>query len=330
MLYLCVAAQLAAQPVMRAHFLPVGQAHSTLLEFSCGAALIDAGAQDAKAAARLLAYLDRFFERRTDLNKTLDLVLITHNHIDHTQALREVAERFTVRVYVDNGQLTGTGTADPKWIRANAAAKNIQVREVAFSQIEALPDIDPINCADADPKIRALWGRVEPRPAGWSKKDKNNHSIVTRIDFGEASFLFTGDLEEKGLEKMLAHYAREVLDADVYQVGHHGSHNATTQALLDAVTPELAVIPVGSWDSGKDSGGRFNTFSYGHPRKVTLDLLTGAIAGDRPAPVTVMAAAGSRMFVPYVVTKAIYATAWDGVVKVEATVGGQFTVTLEQ
>jgi beta-lactamase superfamily II metal-dependent hydrolase len=85
--------RVAAQPVMRAHFLPVGQAHSTLLEFSCGATLIDAGAQDAESVARLLSYLDQSFERRTDLNKTSDLIVITHNHSDHTQALREVAER---------------------------------------------------------------------------------------------------------------------------------------------------------------------------------------------------------------------------------------------
>lgn len=75
------------------------------------------------------------------------------------------------------------------------------------------------------------------------------------------------------------------------------------------MTPKLAVIPVGSRDFGKDSVGRFNTFSYGHPRKVTLDLLTGASAGERPAPVTVMAATGQRAFTPYVVTKAIYAAA---------------------
>src|SRR5687768_15102080 len=82
-----------AQPAMQAHFLPVGQAHATLLEFPCGAALIDAGAQDAESVARLQAYLDQFFDRRTDLNRTLDLILITHNHIDHTRALREIAER---------------------------------------------------------------------------------------------------------------------------------------------------------------------------------------------------------------------------------------------
>src|SRR5688500_1748378 len=93
-LMLCVAPVLGfAQATMQAHFLPVGQAHATLLEFPCGAALIDAGAQDQESVARLLAYLDEFFARRADLSRTLDLILITHNHIDHTQALKEIIAR---------------------------------------------------------------------------------------------------------------------------------------------------------------------------------------------------------------------------------------------
>ena len=37
---------LAAQgPVMKAHFIDVGQANATLFEFKCGVVLIDAGAQ---------------------------------------------------------------------------------------------------------------------------------------------------------------------------------------------------------------------------------------------------------------------------------------------
>lgn len=343
----CLAAALlasaaAAQPVMRAYFLPVGQAHSTLLEFSCGAALIDAGSQDDESTARLLAYLDRFFLLRSDLNKTLDLVLITHNHIDHTHALREIIEHgIAVKSYVDNGQLTGTGTEDPKWVRANAhtGGRNIRVREVTLPEVQAVPshtgltdaDIDPINCPDVDPRIRALWGRVTTKPANWSNdafNNKNNHSIVTRIDFGQASFLFMGDLEKEAISPLLDLYQNgAVLDADVYQVGHHGSDNGTTAPLLAAVTPKIAVIPAGNWDSGTKSKDPFNTYAYGHPRQVTLDLLSNAIPQDRAEVLTIMASTGSRTFAPYLVLKRIYSTAWDGVVKIEATSTGGLTVS---
>jgi competence protein ComEC len=252
----------------------------------------------------------------------------------------------TVKNYVDNGQLSGRGTEDPKWLRANAktAGRNIQVSEVRLHDIAALPQrsgltnaaIDPINCTDADPHIRAQWGRVDRRPANWTKRvfdNKNNHSVVTRIDFGTASFLFLGDLEHEAIASPLAFYgqgsARELLDTDVYQVGHHGSHNGTTLELLQAMTPAIAVIPVGNWDFGKGSRNKFTTDAYGHPRKAVIELLQDNIPATRSEPATVMAAIEARRFRSTLVRKRIYATSWDGVVTVRATTDGTFRVTRE-
>ena len=78
---------LSQDNVMFAHFINVGQANSTLLEFSCGAILINAGASDDDHIANLTDYLHTFFQDRTDLNNTLESIIITHNHIDHTRAL---------------------------------------------------------------------------------------------------------------------------------------------------------------------------------------------------------------------------------------------------
>src|SRR5215470_1821637 len=82
--------------VMVAHYIDVGQANATLLEFSCGAVLIDAGAQDDEHIDNLTNYLGTVFNNRPDLHNTLDLVVITHNHIDQTRALRAVVEQFSV------------------------------------------------------------------------------------------------------------------------------------------------------------------------------------------------------------------------------------------
>src|SRR5262245_59745925 len=78
-----------AGPTMTVHFINVGQALSTLVEFPCGAMLIDAGA-DKPHRNELVTYLTSFFSRRTDLNNTIDLVVITHQHLDHTRSLRSV------------------------------------------------------------------------------------------------------------------------------------------------------------------------------------------------------------------------------------------------
>src|SRR5688572_7150084 len=82
-------------PSMTAHFINIGQGGAVLLEFPCGAMLVDAGAQDDTAKGRLVTYLKKFFSRRTDLHNTLNTVLVTHNHIDHDSALKAVIETFT-------------------------------------------------------------------------------------------------------------------------------------------------------------------------------------------------------------------------------------------
>jgi beta-lactamase superfamily II metal-dependent hydrolase len=56
----------AVEPTMTAHFMDVGQGLSVLLEFPCGAVLIDAGAADAEHADALVDYLSEFFDHRTD------------------------------------------------------------------------------------------------------------------------------------------------------------------------------------------------------------------------------------------------------------------------
>lgn len=333
---------LYAQPAasMTAHFIDVGQAHSTLLEFSCGAMLIDTGTQDDDYEEDLIDYLDDFFDRRTDLNRTLDSVLITHNHLDHTRSLRKVVEEFTVERYFDNGFTTGSGRVAPNWLKAEVGAGNrkILVRDISDVEVEAQggtqgltdSDIDPFACPERDPRICILQGRFDANP-GWPEGDfdnQNNHSLITRIDFGTSSFLFMGDAEEAGIELLVSYYGKlpgGLLDVDVLQVGHHGSQNATTQELLDAVTPRIAVIPVGKWDFGED-GGTFTTFAFGHPRKAAVDLLAQHMTRRRTPSKTVRVAEKAKQFQNQRVTDAIYATGWDGTVRVVAQYSGALSV----
>lgn len=336
---------------MHAHYIDVGQADCTLLEFPCGAILIDVGTQDADHTQRLIKYLDDFFDDHPSLNRTLSAVFITHNHIDHTRALTTLLEQrtspnagdriFVTRVF-DNGLREGTGAAPVRGLASaiEAGGTDVALRSISDSAITDLTtptgltdaEIDPLRCDSCDPVIRILSGGLDADP-GWESgafENHNNHSLVVRIDFGNAKFLFTGDLEEPAIETLVDYYdGTSMLDIDVYQVGHHGSHNGTTQSLLDAMSPNAAVISMGHWNFGRKSDGSarpFTTFAYGHPRKPILDLLQGAIPGRRSAAMTIMAAEGARRFEAYVVRRRVYATGWDGTVKVRATTDGQFEV----
>ena len=75
--------------------------------------------------------------------------------------------------------------------------------------------------------------------------DANGDSKVLRLSCGSVDVLLAGDANADSEAGMLADPS-VVLDADVLKVGHHGSSTSTTDAFLDAVTPQEAVISMGA------------------------------------------------------------------------------------
>lgn len=71
----------------------------------------------------------------------------------------------------------------------------------------------------------------------------NDRSVVIAAKLGGLKWLFTGDLEKEGEQRILGEYPR--LKIDVLKVGHHGSNTSTTTALLDQAKPRVAMISVG-------------------------------------------------------------------------------------
>lgn len=183
---------------------------------------------------QLVQYLEEFFDRRTDLNHTLNVLFVTHPHIDHSRSLKGIFSNFTVERYIDNGSVSSSGRHAAKWIRREIAKGKYttSLHEITDDLVVNLEhyngysdeNVDPLNCmANGDPQIRILAGRLFDDP-GWPNVkfgNQNNHSIVIRVDFGESSFLFTGDLEEHAIGTRVDWYdGTSTLDVDVYQVGH--------------------------------------------------------------------------------------------------------------
>jgi len=187
--------------------------------------------------------------------------------------------------------------------------------------------IDPISCADGDPDIRALWGGVGRRDVDWESAaldNANNSSVVVRFRLGKASFLVTGDLEKDGIAELVKKFgASGELRAQVYEVGHHGSWNATTKELLDAIQPHVAIIAMGQV-SREDT---WSAWAYGHPRIETIELLEAALAPQpKRAPIHVSVGLRGKEFQPRDVSAPIYATGWDGDVTVTMHADGGVVV----
>jgi beta-lactamase superfamily II metal-dependent hydrolase len=331
------AAARSAEP-MRVHTIDVGQGNAALVEFPCAAILVDAGGEgeDPATIDALLRYLDRFFAARPDLNRTLAAVYVTHTHIDHNVSLRAVVERYTVSNYVHNGVYTGSGSRNAVWMRdhANDNGRRIAQRAVTHDDVAGSPGrrgvtdgtIDPVSCPGADPRLSILHGPYRTNP-GWPEEafeDGNNKGIVLRIDYGAASFLFLGDLETEALDEMVRFYAgTPMLEVDVFLASHHGSHNGTTPGQMAALSPRIGVISMGR---PTDRADEFTAWNFGHPRKVAVDLMVAAVKDSRAVPKDVQVATRPREFFTMRMTKALYATGWDGTVVIEADQSGRIAV----
>jgi hypothetical protein len=185
-----------------------------------------------------------------------------------------VLEKYKVRNAVTNGLETGSGKFGQRALHNKASESEgapdpkdhigfvaVQRQNIPKGQGLTNEVIDPVKCDTVDPKITALWSSFPANP-GWTNKQfdsLNHHSVAIRIDFGKASYLLPGDLEDTTISDFVA-YCKDtsLLDVDVYQVGHHGSSNGTTEQLLSAITPAIAVIamePSSRASAGSDSIG---------------------------------------------------------------------------
>ncbi len=215
-------------------FLDVGQGDAVVLISDTGETmLIDGGRKQANLTARLHA---AGIER-------VDAILATHADADHINGLTAALEGYEVaRVY---------------W---NGAEKDTQV----FSDFLAAAEDEGAEIVIARRgdavKLGSLILEVL-HPLALSGHS-NNDSLVVRTGCPGAIVMFTGDVEIDGEAEMIA--ADQLGDIDVLKVSHHGAASASSQAFLDAVTAETAIISAGFENA------------YGHPAEVVMDQLNAA------------------------------------------------------
>jgi competence protein ComEC len=218
---------------LKIHFIDVGQADSILVQQGNHYMLVDAGNNEDSQA--LKNYLDQ--QKVTELQYFVG----THKDEDHIGSADYVINSFKVgKVYFPK-QTATTKTFEDFVI----AVKNKGL------QLTAPTVGDSFKLGEATVTILA--------PNNSSYTDANDYSIVLKVQYGNTSFLLTGDAETVSESEMLL----KGLDvsATVLKVGHHGSLSSTSQNFLDKVNPKYAVISV----------GKGNT--YGHPTQEVMDRL---------------------------------------------------------
>jgi len=214
----------------------VGQADCTLIKTNDHAMLIDAGntGQD----KLILNYLSEYGIT------TLDYLVATHPHADHIGSMTSVV----------NAMDTIGTVIMPNKPHTTKTYENL----IAAIEKKDIPLTIPT------PGDVYQWGEASIEvlaPNSPTYKDLNDYSIVLRIEFGDTSFLFTGDAGTISENEQLA--AGFSLKSDVLKVGHHGSRTSSTQKYLTAVAPSYAVLCCGAVND------------YGHPHTEAMARLTG-------------------------------------------------------
>lgn len=173
--------------------------------------------------------------------------ILSHPHADHIGGAASILRKVPVAFVWDGGYPQPSSVYDD--VLSEAHRRRVKWRA---ARVGTLVDIDGVKLTILSPDSAEIA----------NAPDANAASVVVMAEFRGVRVLLTGDAERDVERRLVEHFGRE-LRADVLKVGHHGSSTSTTQQLVDAVQPRVALISVGARNR------------YGHPSPDVLRSLRG-------------------------------------------------------
>ena len=244
---LLVRSSVGSDGLLHVHFFDVGQGDSILIVTPSGRQVLVDGGPEAESATRALSSV------LSPMDRSLDLVALTHLDADHSRGLLQVLNRYQV-----DDVLVGRPDEDaalyPQWRKTLERHQILPIRLSAGYRIQL----------DQDISLEVLH-RPGAAVAG-TFIDANNNGLVLRLVYRDVSILLTADIEAAAERRLLD--ASATIKSDVLKIAHHGSKTSTSAPFLQKVQPSLAII----------SAGADNRF--GHPHAEVVSRLQHTV-GDR-------------------------------------------------
>lgn len=195
--------------------------------------LIDAG-----ASVENIDFLDEYIKTVCS-DGILEYVIVTHAHEDHYAGFiteNSLFNRYKIGVIIEFAQITEKKAEETKYknyVRERdeavaAGAKCYTAKEVRESGNYTF-DINGATLTVLDSYYYYNVSATE-----------NDHSVCTLLTQGDSNFLFTGDLEKKGEEKLVELNA--LPEVELYKAGHHGSKTSSNEALLKVIKPKRVCV----------------------------------------------------------------------------------------
>ncbi len=221
---------------MSLYAINVRKADALLLRSGKSAYLIDTGTED--EAPTLLKAL------KNEGISHLDGIILTHTDKDHIGGLE----------YLLNSGLEVDQVYASGYFKAKIKKKSGEAKEHPVVKILKGTERELIYLLSGD-SLPLDGGTLEVLgPLVQNDEAENCNSVVLLATGGGGTMLLTGDMEFPEEETLLN--AGLIPHADVLKIGNHGEDDATSEALIKAVAPSVAVISTNTEDEPDTPSGR--------------------------------------------------------------------------
>lgn len=260
------------------HFIDVGQADATLIEFPTGETmLIDSGDKTITSHTKFKNYLTKINFKIEENEPVLDYFILTHPDSDHMGGAEYVFDTFKVNYFCrpdiysmsENIENSTNVAQYDSVLYDNIIKKSLEENCIDIFYISQDLRI-PSTTSNNEWELNFYTPIVSDLPYiqnnDLSRPLTNDYSpimILTYIDF---QIMFTGDASKKIEQSFINYYdnieyAHINFDVDILKLGHHGSGSSSCLEFLEFITPEYAIVSAGANNS------------YGHPSQDTLNRL---------------------------------------------------------
>lgn len=227
--------------------------------------IIDAGSRQ-ESATTIKKYIDDYIQ-----DNKLEFVIATHAHFDHISGFNTIGsvtgilDAYTIETIIDFPRTDIISATYDRYVNTRQKLKDNGTTK-HYTALECYNEVGKAQRVwnlGGDVYLEILYNYYYDHKAN----TENDYSVCVKIRQGENQYLFTGDLEKSGEDKLVDFYGTKpggLGRCVLYKGGHHGSYTSSNEKLMAAIEPKYVCVCTcaGTTQYTVNPGGIFPTQSF--------------------------------------------------------------------